>query len=114
MIIHGHYINGKCTPTYNSWEAMKKRCSNINDEHYKNYGKRGISFCEAWKDFPNFLKDMGIRPSNKTLGRINNDLGYYKENCEWQTFTQQNRNSRNNNLITFNGITRCIKEWNKN
>ena len=78
-----HTTHGmKGTPVYRTWTSMNNRCTNINDEHYKYYGERGITVCKRWKNsFVLFLEDMGDRPKGKTIERINNDLGYFKENC---------------------------------
>lgn len=80
-------------PLYNTWAGMKKRCdhpSGTNKEWYK-----GITYCDSWKSFENFLADMGERPSVRhSLGRIDNALGYTKENCRWENDTQQVRNRK--------------------
>ena len=96
MIKHGHNApksNG-VSPTYNTWHAMKKRCTNPNHKSYKYYGGRGISICERWNDFEKFLEDMGERPDGLTIERVNNDLDYNKENCVWATGSEQQRNKR--------------------
>ena len=74
------------TPEYSTWNAMIQRCTNPNATGYKHYGGRGISVCSEWRQFTNFLKDMGIRPSlDYVIHRINNDGNYCKENCMWIT-----------------------------
>jgi len=87
------------TPTYMSWIGMKGRC-NYPESHkdYKSYGGKGISYCEEWSSFVGFLKDMGERPTGRTLDRINSDRGYYKGNCRWATNEEQalNRSLPNN------------------
>lgn len=60
---HGHATNGIRTPTYRSWQAMLARCFNPNDGHFSGYGARGITACDRWNDFANFLADMGERPA---------------------------------------------------
>ena len=83
------------TPEYNIWNLMKQRCSNSNDFNYKHYGGRGITVCDRWNDFANFWDDMCPRPSPElTLERLNNDLGYSKDNCAWRTWQDQSRNRR--------------------
>jgi len=91
---HGHTINGKVSPTYFSWYSMKTRCTNPNAINYKNYGGRGISFCDEWLDFNNFLNDMGVRPDGKSIDRIDVDGNYTPENCKWSTQSEQVRNQR--------------------
>lgn len=102
------------TSTYNSYHAMKHRCLLPKDPGYKNYGARGITVCQRWLDsFANFLEDMGERPEGTTLDRINNNLGYFKENCRWATRKDQRRNSRQNHYLEYNGKTLCIEDWSR-
>ena len=84
----------KFTPTMNSWRAMKARCLNPNNNRYQHYGGRGITVCERWLTFKNFLLDMGERPVGLSLERIDNNKGYSKDNCKWATNSEQmlNRN----------------------
>ena len=92
------------TRIYNSWISMKQRCLNKNNPRYEDYGERGIVICKEWlNSFENFYKDMGKMPKNKTLERIDNNKGYYKENCCWATQIEQNNNTRKNHFITFRG-----------
>lgn len=111
MIKHNHAINGKPTATYNSWCGMKQRCNNPNFTTFKNYGGRGIKLCERWNEFKNFLEDMGERPEEKTLDRINNNGNYNKENCKWATRKEQSSNMRSNVYLTFYGKKRTVAEW---
>lgn len=83
------------TQEYQAWQNMIQRCTNSNNPGYKNYGGRGITVCAEWlSSFINFFKDMGKRPIGLTIERINNDLGYFKDNCCWATVADQNRNHR--------------------
>lgn len=88
------------TPTYRTWNGMHSRCHNSNHKGYKNYGGRGITVCERWRNnFPNFLADMGEKPGQLkarefSIDRIDNDKGYYKENCRWTTPKVQAGNRR--------------------
>lgn len=106
--VHGHASRLNVSPTYESWHQMKRRCNNINNAAYENYGGRGISVCIRWSSFNNFLADMGECPLGLTLGRKNNDGNYEPSNCEWQTNTEQNRNKRTNRMFTVNGLTGCL------
>lgn len=82
------------TGTYNSWIAMKGRCFNPNNKDYKYYGGRGIKVYEPWMKFENFLADMGIRPDNTSLDRIDTNGDYEPGNCRWSTIDIQNQNRR--------------------
>lgn len=78
------------TPTYKSWKAMFQRCSGKN--HHVEYLRKNISVCKEWNDINVFISDMGLRPDGKTLDRIDNSKGYYKDNCRWATPKQQSNN----------------------
>lgn len=112
---HGGYKNK--TSEYASWNAMKDRCNNQNSTAYARYGGRGITHDPAWADFKKFLEDMGPKENPKLeLERIDNDKGYYKENCRWATHKEQTRNrggKRATRLYTFNDKTMCIADWAK-
>lgn len=88
--------NGKFTKEYGAWRSMKDRCFNLNNQYYHCYGGRGITVCQEWVDsFQSFLDSVGMAPSpNYSLGRINNDEGYYPGNVAWQTAWQQSNNRR--------------------
>lgn len=111
-IKHGHSTKFKQSKTYKSWCDIVQRCTNPNNVAYHNYGGRGIKICDRWRNsFENFLKDMGKTSFGLQIERINNNKGYCKSNCYWATSVEQNRNSRNNNLETYNGKTQCIAAW---
>lgn len=86
---HGHTVNADHSPTFTSWHSMMQRCLNENHEAYKLYGAIGVGVQESWKDFINFLEDMGERPHGTTLNRINGAMIYSKETCEWATLSIQ-------------------------
>jgi hypothetical protein len=93
------------TPTYTSWEQMKKRCR-LNRPHYEN-----VTYCERWEDFSLFLEDMGERPPGTTLDRIDRLGNYCPENCRWATPLIQNRNLPNVTMIDYNGTVKPRYQW---
>lgn len=100
------------TSEYNAWQAMKARCSNPNVKFFYHYGGRGITVCDRWLLFDNFIADMGPRPTAKhSLDRIDNNGNYSKENCRWATRHQQQSNRRNSKLLTYEGITMTEIQW---
>lgn len=101
------------SPEYTSWAEMKRRCKSSNRKESKNYKGRNITVCERWiNNYPNFLEDMGKKPTPKhTLDRIDNDGDYSPENCRWATYKQQNNNRQTNHLITYKGKTKTIQQW---
>lgn len=103
----------KNIPEYRIWCGIKKRCYNIKDRAYKNYGARGIVVCDEWKNsFEQFYKDMGPRPFAKySIDRIDNNKGYGPNNCRWASVKEQNQNTRSNINVTFQGKTQCMAAW---
>lgn len=95
---------------YQTWWNMIKRCADTND---RNYGGRGISVCDRWKNsFDDFFQDMGPRPGlNYSLDRIENNGNYNPDNCRWANSAVQRRNSRNTRPITFHGTTLLLTDW---
>lgn len=110
---HGGSVGGSWTPEYTAYHGIKQRCLNPNSPAYVYYGGRGITVCPRWIDsFNHFLEDMGPRPKGFTsIDRINNNGNYEPGNCRWSNDSEQQRNKRNNRLITINGITKCQAEW---
>ncbi|HKI69531.1 MAG TPA: hypothetical protein VKA67_08080 [Verrucomicrobiae bacterium] len=92
---------------------MLERCRNENSTAYHRYGGRGITVCERWDSFENFLADMGERPDGLTLERRDNDGNYEPDNCYWATWKQQHRNRTGLHMITYQGRTMCLKDWAK-
>ncbi len=79
------------TPTYWSWNAMKSRCTDPRNASYPTYGARGITVCERWAEFENFLADTGKRPSKEySIDRIDPRGNYEPANCRWLTRAEQN------------------------
>lgn len=113
------------TPEAARWRAMINRCHNPKDTGFKRYGARGIWVCERWRrSFEEYLVDVGEVPKGYHVDRVNNDLGYCCGKCQdcesrgikkpnWRvaTVSQNQRNRRDNRLITVSGITKTLTEW---
>lgn len=98
------------TRAYRCWASMKSRCSNPKDPAFRNYGARGISVCDRWMSFENFYQDMGDPPKHRSIERINNNGNYSPDNCRWASVVAQNRNTRRNRILTYQGVTACVTE----
>lgn len=95
------------TRGHNSWRAMHARCKDKKNVGYKNYGARGITVCDRWSLFSNFIADMGKPKLGNSLERIDNNGNYEKSNCKWASSREQNRNRRDNRFIMF-GVERIF------
>jgi hypothetical protein len=99
---------------YKTWQGIKERCCNVHSEDYLNYGAKGITVCEEWKNsFEKFLEDMGSRPTGCSIDRIDNSKGYYLENCRWATAKEQAINRSSTHFVTINGVTKSLSDWGK-
>lgn len=94
------------SPTWSSWQKLRQR---IITKKNKTYSK--INYDKRWDVFELFLEDMGERPVGHTIDRIDNNKGYYKENCRWATHKEQCRNKSSNVILTFNGKSMCATDW---
>lgn len=107
---HGMYK----TKIYRTWQNMLKRCCNKNFEDFDNYGGRGIKVCERWKIFENFYEDVSKLPHfgdpGYTLDRIDNNGDYCPENVRWADSKTQNRNTRRNIFVEYNGEEMCLTD----
>lgn len=97
---------------YGTWASIIQRCYDPKHQAYPNYGGRGITVCDRWREsFASFLSDMGERPGGCTVDRIDNSKGYEPNNCRWATAQEQHNNTRSNRLLTFNGKTQTVSQW---
>ena len=90
---------------------MRSRCLNPNHHAYRNYGGRGIKICARWESFNAFLTDMGERPLDGTLDRIDVNGNYEPANCRWLPRREQTRNQRTTMTLTHNGHTDTLRGW---
>lgn len=107
------------------WKRIKDRCCRPKDAAYPRYGGRGIRICKRWRDSPKaFFNDMWPRPSpERSIDRKENDGNYscgkceecrlngWPANCRWATKIEQGRNMRSNRIVTIDGVSRCLSEW---
>jgi hypothetical protein len=98
---HGHKPATGASTEYEIWSGIIRRCLNPSSSSYPRYGGRGISVCERWRKFENFLEDMGPRPPGLTIDRLNNDGHYEPSNCAWRSYKDQARNKSGNRRLTL-------------
>ena len=114
MTKHGATLFGKPTHLYKVWDGMKARCYNPEKVYYDRYGGRGITMCDEWRysfeAFQEWAYANGYQ-ENLTIDRINNDRGYFPDNCRWATDKEQSNNKSDNHYLTFNGETKTLMQW---
>lgn len=124
LVFNGHIKSCGCTKKprnlktdmdkriYIKWKQMRNRVNYAKGKMYARYKQRGITVCDEWNnDFDRFKNDMGDIPfKDAELDRIDNDKGYYKENCRWVTREQNriNKSSIDGSTSKYKGV--C---WNK-
>ena len=96
---------------YRLWTGIVNRCTNPRSKDWRLYGGRGITLCEGWRRFENFLADMGKRPIGSCIDRIDNDRGYEPGNCRWTTARVQARNRRSSVLYEYAGRRLPLCQW---
>lgn len=98
-------------PEYRSWVSMRSRCYSQGDASYANYGGRGITVCERWRDdFGAFQSDMGPRPPGTSLDRIDVNGNYEPGNCRWATAREQAANRRDSVIVVVQGKRMCLTD----
>lgn len=102
------------TKLYTKWSGIVQRCTNPNAIHYDMYGGHGITICDEWRnDFYSFYSwsiENGYK-DGLTIDRIDNNKGYYPENCRWTDLETQANNTRRNHYITYNNETKTLTQW---
>lgn len=102
------------TRLYRIWRAIKKRCYSENYAQYNDYGGRGISMCESWKDSFESFKEWSLEngySDDLSIDRVDVNRNYEPLNCRWLTIKEQQNNKRNNHLLTYNGKTQTMRQW---
>jgi hypothetical protein len=102
-------------PEYRIWLGMKRRCNDELCKDYLNYGGRGIKVCPEWMDdFQAFYDHIGPRPTlYHSIDRIENSRGYEPGNVRWATKREQQRNTRYNVFLEYQGRTQVLTDWAK-
>lgn len=96
---------------HRTWAAMMRRCRDPKNKAFARYGGRGITVCDRWSEFANFLADMGPRPTGRySLDRIDNDKGYSPENCRWALFEVQGNNRSSNRKVVIDGVEMTVAQ----
>lgn len=102
------------TRIHNIWDGMKDRCTNPNSVSYSNYGGRGITICDEWRNnflsFYNWSIENGYA-DNLSIDRIDVNGNYEPENCRWADAKTQANNARRNHTLTYHGKTMTISQW---
>ncbi|MCU7372815.1 hypothetical protein PEC18_18615 [Paucibacter sp. O1-1] len=101
------------SPEYSVWESMNTRCHNKRATAFADYGGRGITVCQRWREsFAAFISDMGARPTSEhTIERLDVNGNYEPNNCCWITAEKQALNKRSNRLVTIDGTTKPVRAW---
>lgn len=101
---------------YHIWRRMKQRCNDANTKDYANYGGRGITICNEWKDdflsFHDWATKNGY-DADKSIDRIDVNGNYEPGNCRWADMKEQASNKRNNRKISYKGETHTLAEWSR-
>lgn len=111
---HNRKHNMSKSRLYHIWSSIKQRTNNKNSKSYNDYGGRGIKVCKEWLNNFSCFYDWSIKngySDNLTIDRIDNNKGYYPENCRWATAKQQNSNRRNVMFYTFDNKTMTLIDW---
>lgn len=111
---------GRNERLYLVWMDMRRRCYDKKDLNYSNYGGRGITVCEEWKDYAKFREwaiatgyDKEAKRQACTIDRIDRNGDYTPENCRWADSVTQNNNKKNNIVIEYNGKKQTLPEWSR-
>lgn len=110
--IHGH----RYERLYGIWKNMINRCHLEKDKRYNNYGARGIYVCDEWRNSYESFRDWSYEngyTDELSIDRINNNDGYYPENCRWADDYTQMNNTRRSKYVTYKGVAHTLSEWSR-
>lgn len=101
------------TPEYRVWKGLRTRIHNSETPAYASYGGRGLTIDPRWdSSFELFLADMGCRPGPEySIDRIDNNQGYWPDNCKWATKKEQANNRRTSRTIGYEGVSKTLAQW---
>lgn len=101
------------TRLYRIWSNMVQRCGNPNSDSYYMYGETGITVCDEWRDFSVFYEWAMANgyADDLSIDRMENDKGYYPENCRWATPKEQTDNRRCTHYLSYKGKRQTLKAW---
>ena len=90
---------------FSVWDTMMNRYNNPKSISYKDYGGRGITVCDEWKDPKIFCKWMDDNGYNKTLSIERKEVNgnYCPENCCLIPRKEQTWNTRKTKYIEIDG-----------
>ena len=111
--MHGQTKNRRSSKIYSTWSNMISRCGNPSKPDYPYYGGRGIKVCDRWLDFKNFYADMGERPANLTLDRIDPNGNYEMSNCRWVSRQIQSENQSRVVWLEYKGKRLTLAGWSR-
>jgi len=114
-ILKTHGLSKDHKKLYDVWGSMKARCYRLTSKDYPNYGGRGISICDEWKNsFPNFFAwaiGSGYVAGVSTIERVDVNGNYEPSNCTWIVNERQALNTRKVRMLTLNGETMALSDW---
>ena len=102
------------TPLYNVWQGIVARCCRPSHPQYKRYGGRGIQICKLWRHNPAAFCKWAIAHGYKKglqIDRVNNDKGYFPDNCRFVTAAVNLCNTSRNRRLYLNGVSKTVAEW---
>lgn len=108
------YHGGTGTSLFSKWKNMRMRCLCASSTRYKDYGGRGITVCDEWKNNFETFRDWSFNNGyndNLTIERIDVNGNYEPSNCKWIPLKEQANNTRKTRYIEHNGEKLKLKEF---